>query len=150
MSRTVTLPPMPPEVADAFAAFPAGARAQLEALRALIFETAETEAVGPLTETLKWGEPAYLTEATRTGSTLRLGTAKGAPDTCAIFVNCQTSLADQFRDIFGDVLDIQDHRAVLIPADAPLDRNVIGACIAMALTYRRARTARAARRRSRA
>jgi hypothetical protein len=61
-------------VAAAFSIFPAGVRARLLEVRELIFETAaDIKGVGPLTETLKWGEPAYLTQATGSGSTIRLG-----------------------------------------------------------------------------
>ena len=64
---------MPADVAAAFSGFPASVRARLLEVRDLIFETAVAiEGVGPLTETLKWGEPAYLTLATGSGSTIRL------------------------------------------------------------------------------
>ncbi len=56
------LPSMPAEVAAAFASYPLVVASTLADVRLLIFATAaETESVGPLTETLKWGEPAYLT-----------------------------------------------------------------------------------------
>ncbi len=64
--------PMPAGVAAAFSVFPDRVRARLLEVRDLIFETAASAGgVGPLTETLKWGEPAYLTEATGSGSTIR-------------------------------------------------------------------------------
>lgn len=44
--------------------------------RLIVATAAETSGVGPLTEMLKWGEPAYLTEATVSGSTIRLGLPK--------------------------------------------------------------------------
>ena len=129
---------LPPDIAAALDACPAAQRAALEQLRALIFQTAAAlPEVGPLTETLKWGEPAYLTEATRTGSTLRIGPVQGRPDRVALFVNCQTVLADRFRQRFGPALEVQGDRAVLIDVAAPLDREVLGACIAMVLTYHR-------------
>ena len=65
---------MPADVAAAFSAFPERIRARLLEARDLIFEIAAgIEGVGPLTETLKWGEPAYLTEATGSGSTHSTG-----------------------------------------------------------------------------
>ena len=58
-----------PAVAAVFAAYPAELRDRLMALRRLIFETAATtEGVGPLEETLKWGQPSYLTRRSRSGS----------------------------------------------------------------------------------
>ena len=65
-------------VAAAYRSFPPAARRCLERIRALIFETAAAlDGVGPITETLKWGEPAYLTERSRSGTTVRLGWKAG-------------------------------------------------------------------------
>ena len=84
-------PPMQADVAAAFAAFPERVRARLLEVRDLVFETAaDLEDVGPLTETLKWGEPAYLTEATGSGSTIRLGWPKARPSHAAVYFNCKT------------------------------------------------------------
>ena len=66
----MTNDPMPADVAAVFSGFPERVRRRLLEVRDLIFETAaDIEGVGPLTETLKWGEPAYLTRATGSGST---------------------------------------------------------------------------------
>lgn len=58
MSRT--RPFADPAVKAVFDAYPRSMRADLLALRALIFEAAAHPAIGPLVETLKWGQPAYL------------------------------------------------------------------------------------------
>ena len=59
---------MPADVAAAFAAFPEHVRARLLEARDLIFATAASmEGVGPLKETLKWGEPAYLSSDAQEG-----------------------------------------------------------------------------------
>jgi hypothetical protein len=64
-------------VASRFKAYPPGLRARLLTLRALVFDTAaRTEGVGRLTETLKWGQPSYLTEETGSGSTVRIDRLK--------------------------------------------------------------------------
>src|SRR5580698_3557772 len=103
---------MSPEVAAAFDAFPPTERERLLAVRALILETAAaTPGIGPLTETLKWGEPAYLTEASRSGSTIRLGVAKDGR--CALYLNCKTTLVEEYRAAFSDVLGFEGNRAVL-------------------------------------
>ncbi len=63
-----------PEVAAIFNSYPQKIRDKLMILRLLILETASTiEGVGELEETLKWGEPSYLTPKTKSGSTIRLG-----------------------------------------------------------------------------
>ena len=51
-----------PQVAAVFNNYPENMRKKLMFLRELIFDTAAaTEGVGKLEETLKWGEPSYLT-----------------------------------------------------------------------------------------
>jgi hypothetical protein len=91
------------DVAAAFAAFPAHVRARLLEARDLIFEIAAgIEGVGPLEETLKWGEPAYLTETTGSGSTIRLGRSRSSERQCAVLFNCRTTLVDDFRNRFPD------------------------------------------------
>ena len=127
-----------PGVAAAFDAFPPASRARLLELRALIFEVAAaTPSVGPLTETLKWGEPAYLTEASKSGSTIRLGVTRGAPPRCAIYLNCKTSLVEEYRAAFADVLAFEGNRAVLLDPHEPLPEQVLAQVFAMALTYHR-------------
>jgi hypothetical protein len=108
---------MPADVAAAFSAFPAGVRARLLEVRDLIFETAAAiEGVGPLTETLKWGEPAYLTQATGSGSTIRLGRSRSSERPCAVLFNCRTTLVDDFRSQFPDVFAYEKNRAILLDA----------------------------------
>jgi len=131
---------MPPQVAAAFEAFPAAVRERLLALRALILETAATApGVGPLTETLKWGEPAYLTEATKSGSTIRLGLTKGEPPRCALYFNCKTSLVDEFRAAFPDAFAFDGNRGLLLDPDCQIPAGAVTQCAAVALTYRRRR-----------
>jgi len=132
------VPPPPAPVAAAFESFPAPVRDQLLALRRLIFETAgETDGVGPLEEALKWGEPAYLTAATRSGSTIRLGWSRRAPDHCKLLFHCQTTLVESFRAQFGDDLAYEGNRAILLAPSVPLPRDTLATCIAAALTYHR-------------
>lgn len=130
-------PPIPPAVSAAFDALPAPARDRLIALRRLVFRVAKEKGVGPLTETLKWGEPAYLTEATRAGSTIRLGWHRNAPDHVAIYVNCRTNLVDRFRATFFDAVECSGNRALLQRIDGPMEAGMLAICIGMALTYHR-------------
>src|SRR5712691_3824609 len=88
-------------VARAFAAYPPKMRRKLMVLRALILKTAaSTDGVGPLEETLKWGEPAYATSETRSGSTIRVAWKKVHPTQYAMYFHCQTNLVDSFRARF--------------------------------------------------
>ena len=106
--------------------------ARLLAARALIFEAAQAADVGPLTETLKWGQPSYLTDASKAGTTLRLGVSGDRP---AVFFNCQTTLVEGFRSDFPDAFEYIGNRVlVLSKADDPA---ALSLCLSRALTYHR-------------
>jgi len=141
--RTAMPPSIPAPVAAIFDRHPRPVRTRLLQLRRLIFTTAAAnDEVGPLTETLKWGEPAYLTEATRSGSTIRLGALKSSDTTCAIFFNCNTTLVKSFRSRFSDVLGFDKNRAVLVDLAGPLPEQPLSMCLAEALTYHRRKRSR--------
>ena len=126
-------------VAAVFNAYPRALRAKLLALRRLIFDTAAgTEGVGALEETLKWGQPSYLTSETKSGSTIRIDSLQGQ-DAYAVYFNCQTSLVDDFKALYGDRLRFAGNRSIIFDADDPLPAEELRHCIAMALTYHRAR-----------
>lgn len=121
-----------PGVEAAFAAFPPAVRERLLALRTLIHETAD----GPLTESLKWGQPAWCPATGKAGTTVRLGVPKGAGDGYALYVPCSTTLIETFRDLYGKVMRFEGRRAILMsPADIP-PREALAHCIRLALTYR--------------
>ncbi|WP_246473121.1 DUF1801 domain-containing protein [Pelagibacterium limicola] len=104
----------------------------------VIFAVARaTDGVGQLTETLKWGEPSYLTEKTKSGTTIRLGVSKHAPDKPAIFVNCQTSLIGDFRDHFRDEFAFEGTRGLIVSDAAAIPQAPLSQCIKSALTYHR-------------
>ncbi|MES2055479.1 MAG: DUF1801 domain-containing protein [Pseudomonadota bacterium] len=127
----------PDPVARVFAGYPANARAALMAVRDLILATAAgTEGVGALTETLKWGEPAYLTDMSGSGSTIRIAWKPAAPDHYALYFNCRTSLIDSFRSMF-DELNYEGNRAILLKLGDPLPEAELSACVRLALTYHR-------------
>ena len=111
---------------------PSVERARLLAVRRRVFDLAERAGVGPLTETLKWGEPAYLTEASKSGTTVRLGLS-GAR--AAVFFNCQTRLVGDFRSDFPEAFEYVGNRAVVL-SDA-VDPAVLDLCLGRALTYHR-------------
>jgi len=102
----------------------------------LIFDAAASvESIGPLVETLKWGQPAYLPERPRTGSTIRVGPIKRTPHRYALFVHCQTTLIDDFRQIYRDQLTFEGNRALVLRHGDPLPRAALQHCVSVALTY---------------
>ncbi|TYL79391.1 DUF1801 domain-containing protein [Bradyrhizobium cytisi] len=128
-------PPLPREVSRVFEAFPPPIRRRLLDVRKLILATAKAHAeVGRLTETLKWNEPAYLTEQTGSGSTIRLGRLKDS-DHAAILFNCKTTLVDTFRERFPDQFEYRQTRALLLPLSGKLPKQELSACLSLALTY---------------
>ncbi len=123
-------------VAHAFDAVPLQARAGTLALRQLILEVATSlPEVGPVEESLRWGEPAYLTPTTRSGSTIRPGAPKAGG--VALYCHCRTSLIADFRDLAGEACRFAGNRAVLFDDPSDIDPALIGTLIARALTWHR-------------
>ena len=136
MNPTV-IPFVDSSVQSVFRAYPAPVRAPLLALRELIFVTAEqTEGCGQVRECLKWGQPAYLTENPKSGTTIRIDAAGDRQNSYAIFFHCQTRMIATFRDFYEDELVFDGNRAIRITAENPPPEEIIKHCLAMALTYR--------------
>lgn len=128
-------PAMPADVAAAFAALPARERDRLMRVRELVFSVAAaTDGVSPLSETLRWGEPSYLTLDTGSGSTIRLGRDKTSGAAAVHFI-CHTNLVDAFRQLYPDALAFQGDRSILPETEADADGAALRHCIALALTY---------------
>ncbi|CAN7618537.1 DUF1801 domain-containing protein [Bradyrhizobium sp. LjRoot220] len=118
-----------------FDAYPKPVRTKLLALRRLIFDTAKaTEGVGALEETLKWGQPSYLTPQTRSGSTIRIDQVKLEPGQYAVYFHCQTNLVEAFRELYPE-LRYEGNRAILLSADDKVPEAALRHCVALALTY---------------
>ena len=101
MMVNVTLqnPPIDPKVAAVFDSYPPKIKTKLMALRRLIFETAASlESVGEIQETLKWGEPSYLTPQTKSGSTIRIAWKKAQKAQYSSYFNCTTNLVPAIKE----------------------------------------------------
>lgn len=123
------------QVQAVFSSYPQEIRRDLHIVRKLILATASgIEGVGELTETLKWGEPAYLTERSKSGSTIRIGWKKSVPTQYAMYFNCQTTLVDTFRTLFPELV-FEGNRAVVFEVREELPVESLTQCIALALTY---------------
>src|SRR5271170_5609832 len=100
-------------VAAVFKAYPRDLHARLMALRELVFDTADkTAGIGRLTETLKWGQPSYLTQETGSGTTVRIDRLK-AGDGYAAYFHCQSGLVEQFRELYPETFRYQGKRAIV-------------------------------------
>jgi hypothetical protein len=124
-----------PAVEAVFKAYPPALRTKLLALRRLILETAKnTPQVGPLEETLKWGQPSYFTLQTKIGSTIRIDRVKPANGRYAIYFHCQTNLVETFRDLYPE-LSYGGNRSIFLNVDDQLPEAALRHCIGLALTY---------------
>jgi len=125
-----------PAVDAVFDAYPKPLKAKLLALRRLIFDTAKnTKGVGALQETLKWGQPSYLTSETKSGSTIRIDQVKSAADQYAVYFHCQTNLVETFRELYPRELNYGGNRSILLNAQDEIPEAPLRHCVALALTY---------------
>lgn len=123
-----------PDLQAAFDSFPDSIRDDLLRVRALILAVAtETPAIGRVEETLKWGQPSYLTPETKSGSTIRLGVPKAGG--YAIYTHCQTSLIADFQSLFPDDFTYEGNRAVVFADGEKPDEDKLRLLIKSALTY---------------
>ena len=124
-----------PEVARVFDGYPEPMRKKMLRLRQIVLHTAsETEGVDAPEETLKWGEPSYLTKG---GSTIRTDWKARAPNQYAMYFNCNTSLIATFKDVYGDVFTFEGNRAIVFGETDELPFTELKHCISLALTYHR-------------
>ena len=122
-----------PEVELVFANYPDFVRNKLLALRELIIETAkEIDGITNLEETLKWGEPSYLTKS---GSTIRIDWKSKSPNQYAMYFKCTSRLIETFKIIFNNSFDFEGKRAIVFKIDDLIPKKELKSCIKAALTY---------------
>lgn len=123
------------EVVEVLNSYPKCMRKKLMFIRQLIMDTAlETEGVSDLEETLKWGEPSFVT---RSGSTVRIAWKKSKPDQYAILFHCKTKLVDTFKELYKDKFKFEGNRAIVFNKGDDIPVEELKHCIALALTYHR-------------
>jgi hypothetical protein len=121
------------DVENVFHTYPAVIKEKLLALRQLIYETAKESAeVLKIEETLKWGEPSYMS---KTGSTVRMDWKKSSPDQYAMYFHCQTKLVDTFKELYRDILKFEGNRAIIFNVQDEVPIDAIKNCILLSLTY---------------
>lgn len=116
--------------------YPGSVKLKLYYLRDLILDVAsKTPGVGEIEETLKWGEPSFITSQTKSGSTIRIDWKKSTPHLYYIYFNCKTTLIDDFKEIYGDVFVYGGNRSIIFKVDDEVPYKELSECIALALTY---------------
>ncbi|NKC11778.1 MAG: DUF1801 domain-containing protein [Gammaproteobacteria bacterium] len=122
-------------VRDTFAEYPSQIQSKLLDIRELIFTTAATNPViGPLEETLKWGEPACRTTKSRSGSTIRIAWSPRSPTQFGVYFNCQITLISTAKTLFPDLFQFSGNRAIIFERKDAIPHNALGVCIEAALT----------------
>ncbi|MEM9260997.1 MAG: DUF1801 domain-containing protein, partial [Bacteroidota bacterium] len=122
-----------PRVIPVFQNYPAEIKPKMEFLRSLVLETAEeTETVGGLEETLKWGETSYLTIY---GSSIRMDWKAKNPEQFCLYFKCTSKLVPTFKEVYGELFKYESNRALIFAKDAVLPIEALKDCIRMALQY---------------
>lgn len=122
-----------PEVKAVFDAYPNSVKHQMLHLRELVLSAAaEIEGLEVLEETLKWGEPSYLTKH---GSTVRMDWKEKSPDQYALYFKCTSKLVPTFKVLYKDLFRFEGDRAIVFKLnEKPPDRE-LKHCISLALRY---------------
>ena len=129
---------MHPDVQPVFDACNPRLRECLLRLRGHILATAAgTPGIGPLIETLKWQDPAYLPATPHTGTTIRINAVKGSQDRYAAYFHCRTTLIQSFRSIYPGDFSFEGNRAMIFSVADEIPAEKLRHCIVLALTYHR-------------
>lgn len=122
-----------PKTTEVFENYPDFVRSQMEQLRELVLEAAsKVDDLENLEETLKWGEPSYLTKH---GSTVRIDWKEKKPDQYAMYFKCTSKLVPTFKELYQDTFTFEGDRAIVFKLDEKIPEKELKHCIKLALTY---------------
>jgi len=122
-----------PKVKSKFSSYPKNIKEKMKFLRNLILEVAsDVEHIKEIEETLKWGEPSYIVKK---GSTIRMDWKDKNPNQYAMYFNCNTSLVETFKIVYGDLFQYEKNRAILFNLHEDIPKKELKECIEMALKY---------------
>jgi hypothetical protein len=125
-----------PEVAAVFESYPQRIRPRLMFLRQLILDTAASfKGVGEIEETLKWGEPSYLTPITKSGSTIRIAWKESQENQYSMYFKCTANLVSAFKEKYPREFRYGGNRSIDFHIDDKVPVKELKNCIALALTY---------------
>ncbi len=112
--------------------YPAAARLYFKKIRNLVLANVSEHKLVGFEETLKWGEPAYLT---KNGSTVRVDWKASTPDYIWVFFNCNSILVETIREVYGEIFAYEKNRAIGIALNADIPTAELQHCLLMALNY---------------
>ncbi|WP_299042453.1 hypothetical protein [uncultured Tateyamaria sp.] len=131
----------PPDFLARIETWPQPAQTQFVKLRQIVHDVATSAEIGPLDESLKWGQPSWRPKRARVGSTLRVDWSPSTPDRLLAFVDCKTNLAAQMDTRFPGQFHNDGRRALGFDLDKPLDEDAVWQLVHLTLTYHRAKRA---------
>ena len=108
---------------------------RLDQVRALIKRTAqETNGVGEIEESIKWGQASFATVRPKSGTPIRIG-GNVEVGIYSIYVPCSTSLISDFRETHPDMFDYHGSRELRFDISQSLPKSSLELFISAALTY---------------
>lgn len=125
---------MDSSVKQKFETYPENIAVLLNNIRNLIYSVAKQDGILDITETLKWGEPSYIS---KNGSTIRFDWKAKYPDQYCIYFNCRTSLVETFKEVYGDIFMYEGNRAITFQTNQSLPLKELTHCISMSLRYKK-------------
>jgi len=120
-----------------FDTYPKNIHILLSKIRDLIFSVAKQDGISDLTETLKWGEPSYISKI---GSTIRFDWKAKYPNQYCLYFNCNTSLIETFKEVYGDIFTYEGNRSIVFNIDQTLPVKELAHCISLSLRYKKIKT----------
>ena len=135
------MPPLAPDLLNTFALWPDAAQSHALAIRTTCWQVADAARTGALTESLKWGQPAWRPVKPRMGSTLRLSWNATTPHRLDLFVDCKTDLAARITARCPDAFDSDGRRRLSVATDLPLPMDALRQLAQLTFTYHRAKAA---------
>lgn len=121
-----------PQVELVFQNYPEVVQSKMLFLRKLVLETVkEIEGITSIEETLKWGEPSYLT---KNGSTLRMDWKAKTPNQYAMYFKCTSRLVETFKLIYP-TFNYEGKRAIVFQLEDEIPVKELKECIKATLNY---------------
>ncbi|MGM0219324.1 DUF1801 domain-containing protein [Enterococcus sp. AZ126] len=85
-----------------------------------------------LTTSIKWNQLSF---SCQNGTPIRVD--RFSEGVIGIFVHCQTTLVEEWREIFGGTMLYSKTRAILLDSNKLLPEKELEMCIQMALNYKK-------------
>ncbi len=122
-----------PEFETKMLSYPKQVRPKMQYLRELVIQTAkEIPEIEELEETLRWGEPSFVTKI---GSTLRMDWKEKTPHQYQMYFKCTSRLVETFKVVFGDLFEYENNRAIVFKLGDEIPVVELKKCIVATLKY---------------